>query len=105
MISTLGATLALPAAHEHRKLPKDTIAKIQVYHATWERYIDLEYLPTTKPSNYETITTHPSMGRGGSKRQQATHSDDTYMTPSETIHTTYDVLIIQDHGQLTNQTT
>ena len=45
MISTLRATLALPAAHENRKLPKDTTTQTQVIHATWERYIDYENIP------------------------------------------------------------
>jgi hypothetical protein len=104
-ISTLRATLALPTAHEHRKLPKDTTSQTHVIHATWERYFDYENIPKTKPPNYETITTHPSVGRGAIKRHQATHIEDTYMTPIENIHTTYDILEIQDHGQLNTQTT
>ena len=38
------------------------------------------------------------------KRRRATHQEDTYMTPNETMHTTYDVLEIQDHRHLNNQT-
>ncbi len=58
-----------------------------------------------KASNYETITTHISVGRSTSKRRRATHQEHIYMKPSETINTAYDELEIQDHRHLHNQTT
>jgi hypothetical protein len=104
-LSTLRATLALQAAHKHCKLSKNTTTQTNIIHATWEKYIEHESLPTTKPTNYETITTHPNLGRDATKRQQATHHDDIYMTPSKLIHTTYDDLEIRDNSRLNNRTT
>jgi hypothetical protein len=103
-LSTLAATLTLLAYQEHKKLPKYTIPT-QIIHATWYMYINQENLPHIKNSNYDTITTHPSMGRGTTKRRRATHQEHTYMTPSESINTPYDILEIQDHRYLNNQTT
>ena len=102
---TLATTLMLPASQEHTKLPKPTTATTQTIHETWHKFINQENLPTTKASNYETITTHISAWRSISKRRKETHQEHTYTTPSETINTTYDVLEIQDHRQLHNQTT
>jgi hypothetical protein len=59
-----------------------------------------------KASNYETITTHPSLERVANKRQKATHHTYTYKTnKSETIYTPYDVLEVQDHRHINNHTT
>ncbi len=98
--STLAATLILPATQEYHKLPKHTTLQSQIIHATWHEYIALDFLPTTKTTNFETITTHPSL-----KRVKATHKEDTFMIPSETISTTYDVLEVQGHIHLNIQTT
>jgi hypothetical protein len=104
-LSILAARPILPASHEHTKLPKPTTTNTQTIHYTWHKYINQENLPTTKASNYETITTHTGVGRSISKRRRATRQDHTYTTPSETIKTTYDVLEIQDHRRLHSQTT
>jgi len=104
-LSTLATTLTLPASQEHTKLPKPTTKTTQTIHETWHKFINQVNLPTTKASNYETITTHTSVKRSISKRRKATHQEHTYMAPSENIHTTYDVLEIQDHRYLQNQTT
>ena len=53
-----------------------------------------------KPS----ITSHISKDRGMTRKRGPTHTGDTYMTPSSTILTPYDVIEIQDHGDLYNQT-
>ena len=103
-ISTLAATLALPSSHALLKLPKDTTTQTQIILATWHNCIDHDSLPATKPSSYETVTTHPSLKRGITKIRRARHQEYTCMTPVETIHTTYDVLEIHYHEQLNNQT-
>ena len=69
-----------------KKLSIDTTTQTQIIHATCHKYIDYDSLPTTKPSSYETITTHPSMGRRNTKRRRATHQEDTYMAPNDNIH-------------------
>jgi hypothetical protein len=61
--------------------------------------------PIAKQSPYETITTHTSLDRGTVKKQEATHTWDTHMTPSEIILAPYDVIEIQDHRRLNNQAT
>ena len=66
-------------------------------HTSWLQYINHEALPLGKHTTYETITTHISLERGTHKKQGATHREDTYMTPRDTIHTPYDVIEIQDH--------
>jgi hypothetical protein len=104
-ISTLATTLTLPATQEHTKLPKPITTTTQAIHETWYKFINQENLPTTKTTNYEIITTHTSFKRSVSKRRKATHQEHTYTRPSETMHTTYNVLEIQDHGNLHNQTT
>jgi len=45
------------------------------------------------------------MEKGTTRTQGATYTRDTYMTPSDIIHTPYDVIEIKDHGHLNNQTT
>jgi hypothetical protein len=104
-MSTLRTTITPPSNQEHRKLPKPTTNKTQQIHTQWPQYINHEALPLAKPTTYETITTHISLERGTTKKQGATHAGDTYMTPSETILTSYDVIEIQDHIHLNNQTT
>jgi hypothetical protein len=104
-LSTFIATLKLPTSHEHRKLPKATTTRSKNIHTSRLHYIDHEALPTTKPTIYETFTTHKSLGRGLTYIQEATHKEDTYVKPSETIYTSYDVIGIQDHTHLHNQTT
>jgi hypothetical protein len=76
-----------------------------IIHETCHKYINQENRPIIKDSNYDTITTHPSVGRSPSKRFRATHQEHTYMTPTETINQKYDVLEIQNHKHLYNQTT
>ncbi len=104
-LSTLRTTLILPTTQEHRKLPKTTTYKTKKIHTTWLRCINPETLLLCKQSTYESITSHISTGRGMHKRQRATHIGDTYMTPSDTIFTQYDVIEIQDHKHLNNHTT
>jgi hypothetical protein len=104
-MSTLRTTLTLPSNQEHRKLPKTTTNKTEEIHTSWLQYIDHKALPLAKSTTYETITTHISLERGTNKKQGATHTGDTYMTPSETILTPYDVIEIQDHRHINNQTT
>ena len=101
-ISTLAATLISPASQEHIKLPKPTTTTSQIIHETWHKYTNEENLPTITASNYETITTHITVGRSTSKLRRATHQEHTYMTPSETINISYAVLEIQDHRHLHN---
>ena len=71
-------------------------------HPSWLQYINHEALPLAKHITYETITSYISLERGTTKKQGATYSGDTYMTPSETILTPYNVIGIQDHGHLNN---
>jgi hypothetical protein len=104
-ISTLRTTIILPTTQEHRKLPKPTTHKTPKIHTSWLQYINQEALPLGKHTTYETITTHISLKRRTTKKQRATHTEDTYTTPSDTIHTPYDVIEIQDHIHLNNQTT
>jgi hypothetical protein len=104
-MSTLRTTLTLPSNQEHRKLPKPTTNKTQQIHTSWLQYINYEALPLAKPTKYETITTHTSLERGTTKKQGATRTGDTYITPSETIITPYDVIELKDHRHLNNQTT
>jgi hypothetical protein len=104
-MSTLRTTLTLPTNQEHRKLPKPTTYKAQKIHPSWLQCINHEALPLAKPTTYETITSHISLERGATKKQGDTYTEDTYMTPSETILTPYDVIEIQDHRHLNNQTT
>ena len=104
-LSTLRATLILPTTQEHRKLPKPTTYKSKKLHPSWLPYINHEIPPHGKQTTYETITTYISMERGTTRKQGATHTGDTYMTPSDAINIPYDVIEIQDHKHLNNQTT
>jgi len=104
-MSTLRTTLTLPTNQEHRKLPKPTTYKTQKINPSWLQYINREALPLAKHTTSETITSHISLEKGKTKKQGAANTGATYMTPSETILTPYDVIEIQDHIHLTNQTT
>ena len=104
-ISTLRTTRILPTTQEHRKLPKPTTYKTQNIHPSWHPCINHEALPLDKHTTYETITSYISMERGTTKKQGATYTGDTYMTPSDTILTLYDAIEIQNHRHLNNQTT
>jgi hypothetical protein len=101
-LSTLRTTLILPTTQEHRKLPKTTTHKTPKTHTYWLQYINHEALPLVKHARYEAITSLISLERGTTKKQWATYEDDTYMTLSDTIHTPYDGIEIQDHRHLTN---
>jgi hypothetical protein len=103
-ISTLRTTLLiLPTTQEHRKPFKTTTHKTPKMHTSWFKYINHEALLLDKHTTYETITKHISLDRGKTKKQGATYTEGTYMTPSDTIP--YDVIEIQDHRHLTNQPT
>jgi hypothetical protein len=104
-MSTLRTTLTPPTTQKHRKLPKPTTNKTQQIHPSLLEYISQEAISLAKHTTYETITSHISLERGMTKKQGATYKGDTYMTPSETILTPYDVIGIQDDRHLNNQTT
>jgi len=104
-LSTLRTTLILPTTQEHIKHPKITTHKTQQIHTSWLQFIKHEALPLDKHTTYETITSDISLERRTHKKQGATHKEDTYMTPCDTIHTPYDVIEIQDHRHLNNQST
>ena len=74
-------------------------------HPTWPPYINQEALPFARQSTYDTITSHISMDRGTTRKRGVTHTGDTYVTPSDTILTPYDVIQMQDHIHLNSQTT
>jgi hypothetical protein len=99
-LSTMKAT----PNHEHHKLPKNTTTHMQAIHESWHQYIDQKNLPSTKSPNYENATTHPTLSKGANKRHKMTHVRNAYMTQSEVILTSYDVVEIQGHKHLSNQT-
>jgi hypothetical protein len=86
-LSTLKATLTLPASHENGKLLKATTTRPQIIHTSWHQYIDHEGIPTTNSSSYETITTHIYLDRGLIKHKKRHSNRISNMTPSEIIHT------------------
>jgi hypothetical protein len=104
-LSTLKTTLILPTSQEHRKLPKPITRKSHKIHTSRLQYLNHNALPNSKHTIYETITSHISLERGTTKKQEATYKEDTYMTPSGTINSPYDVLATQDHRHLNNQIT
>jgi hypothetical protein len=86
-MSTLRSTLTFPTTQEHRKLPKPTTYKTLKIHPSWLQYINHEALSLAKHTTYETIKSHISLERGTTKAEEVTYTGDTYMNPSETIHT------------------
>jgi hypothetical protein len=104
-LSTLSTTHILPTTQEHRKLPKNHNTQNPKIHTSWLQYINHEALLLGKHTTYETITSNISLERGTTKRQGATYTRGTYMTPSDTIHTPYDLIEIQDHRHVNIKTT
>jgi 4-hydroxyphenylpyruvate dioxygenase-like putative hemolysin len=106
---TRKATLKLPAAHEKKKIPKDTIPSAHTIPIlSWHQYINNVAPSVIKATIYETITSHPSIERMLKRDTKPnTYDTDTYVifALSEQMYTPYNVLEIQDHKHINKHTT
>jgi hypothetical protein len=82
-LSTMKATLALLASHEHRKLPKTPQHTCEPYTSHGTNISTKRIIQQQKAFNYETATTHPCLSKGAKKETKRRPMPQTYTLRKE----------------------